>query len=159
MKAYVRPNAHHLIDTIEDATGLTTICNETLEQVRQRYPDAIVVDVDEWCAEKQRQQLAPIEWQETDEETYMEMLEVLPPERWEGGAFLVGEAMDHLASTGEVRYEMHRRTGGKYLVSSRPVTVAEFESIVSNKPSSETTKFFDDRHDARVAAGNRPLGE
>jgi len=123
MKAYAQPNAKYLIDTIDDETGLTTICKETLEQVRQRFPGAMVVDVDQWCEEKQRAQLAPIRWHETDEETYWEMLECLPPARMAGGAFLVGEPMDHLASTGENRFEMYRKAGGKYLVSNRPVTI------------------------------------
>ena len=131
MKAYVRPNAHNLIDTINDATGLTLISQETFEEVRERYPDAVLVDVDEWQAEKQRQQLAPIEWQDTDKETYWEMLECLPPARMSRGAFLVGEPIDHLASTGEERYEMYRKIGDKYIVSSRPVTIAEFKSIVA----------------------------
>lgn len=130
MKAYTRPTAKHLIDTIDDATGLTTICKETLGQVRERYPDAILVDVDEWCAEKQREQLAPITWAETDEETYWEMLECLPPARMAGGAFLVGEPMDHLAATGESTFEMYRKQGSKFYVASRPVTSAEFSQLI-----------------------------
>ncbi len=130
MKAYTRPNTKHLIDTIDDATGLTRICGETLEQVRERFPDAILVDVDQWCEEKQREQLAPITWQETDEETYWEMLECLPPARMAGGAFLVGEPMDHLAATGESTFEMYRKQGSKFYVASRPVTIAEFNQLI-----------------------------
>lgn len=130
MKAYVQPNAKHLIDTIDDATGLTTICKETFAQVRERFPDAQVVDVDQWCEEKQREQLAPITWQDTSEETYWEMLEVLPPERMAGGTFLVGEPMDHLASTGEATFEMFRKQGAKFCVASRPVTIAEFNQLL-----------------------------
>ena len=130
MKAYVQPGAKHLIDTIDGATGLTSICKETFEQLRERYPDAQVVDVDQWCEEKQREQLAPITWQETDKESYWEMLEVLPPERMAGGAFLVGEPMDHLAATGESTFEMFRKQGAKYYVCSRPVTIAEFNQLI-----------------------------
>lgn len=133
MKAYATKDPDRLIDTIDNTSGLTSVFAETLEQVRKRFPDAQVVDLDEWCIEKQRQQLTPIEWQQTDEESYMEMLECVPPARMAGGAFLMGEPMDHLANTGESRYEMFRKAGGKYLVSGRPVTVAEFESIVLNK--------------------------
>lgn len=133
MKAYARPNHKCLIDTIDDATGLTSICNETFEQLRERYPDAILVDVDQWCEEKQREQLAPITWQQTDEESYWEMLECLPPERMAGGAFLVGEPMDHLAATGEATFEMFRKVGGKYLIASRPVTIAEFDSLTGTR--------------------------
>jgi len=34
-------------------------------------------------------------WKNTTEERYDEMLCVLPPEYWKGGAFLVGEATNH----------------------------------------------------------------
>lgn len=131
MKAYTQPNAKNLIDTIDEETGLTTICKETLEQVRERYPDAQVVDVDQWCEEKQHAQLAPITWQETTKESYWEMLECLPPERMSGGAFLVGEPMDHLASTGEATFEMFRKQGSKFYVASRPVTIAEFNQLLA----------------------------
>lgn len=130
MKAYARPNQKCLIDTIDDATGLTSICKETFEQLRERYPDAMLVDVDQWCEEKQRAQLAPITWQETDKESYWEMLECLPPARMAGGAFLVGEPMDHLASTGESTFEMFRKQGSKFFVASRPVTIAEFNKLI-----------------------------
>jgi formylglycine-generating enzyme required for sulfatase activity len=130
MKAYAIPNAKHLIDTINDETGLTCICKETFEQVRERYPDAQIVDVDQWCEEKQREQLAPITWQETNEETYWEMLGALPPARMAGGAFLVGEPMDHLAATGESTFEMYRKRGSTFYVSSRSVTIAEFNQLI-----------------------------
>ena len=128
MKAYAATG--RLIDTIDNTSGLTSVFSETLEQVRQRYPDAQVVDVDEWCAEKQRQQLTPITWQETDKETYWEMLECVPPARMAGGAFLVGEPMDHLAATGEATFEMFRKQSSKFFVASRPVTIAEFNKLI-----------------------------
>jgi len=138
MKAYARPDHRCLIDTIDEATGLTRINQETFEELRQRFPDAILVDVDQWCEEKQRAQLAPITWQKTDKETYWEMLECVPPARMAGGAFLVGEPMDHLAATGESRFEMFRKRGPKYYVASRPVTIAEFHELIGarNEPAS-----------------------
>ncbi len=130
MKAYAVPNARNLIDTIDETTGLTSISKETLEEVRQRHPGAELVDVDQWCEQKQLAQLTPITWQETDKETYWEMLECLPPARMAGGAFLVGEPMDHLAATGESTFEMFRKQGSKYYVASRPVTIAEFNQLL-----------------------------
>jgi formylglycine-generating enzyme required for sulfatase activity len=135
MKAYAVPGARNLIDIINEETGLTSISKETLEEVQLRYPGAHLVDVDEWCEAKQQEQMSPLEWQETHKETYWEMLECRPPARMAGGAFLVGEPIDHLAHTGESRYEMFRKVGNKYLVSNRPVTVAEFNSVVSEKGS------------------------
>ena len=38
---------------------------------------------------------AETKWQEVTEEMYWEMLEVLPPSAWKGGAFAVGEPMTH----------------------------------------------------------------
>lgn len=130
MKAYAVPNARNLIDTIDEATGLTRISKETLEEVRKRHPGAELVDVDQWCEAKQREQLAPITWAETNKETYWEMLECLPPARMSAGAFLVGEPMDHLAATGESRFEMYRKQGSKFFVASRPVTIAEFNQLL-----------------------------
>lgn len=130
MKAYAVPNARNIIDTIDEKTGLTSISKETLEEVRKRHPGAELVDVDQWCEAKQREQLTPITWQDTDKETYWEMLECLPPARMAGGAFLVGEPMDHLAATGESTFEMYRKQGSKYYVASRPVTIAEFYQLL-----------------------------
>lgn len=134
MRAYAVPNARNLIDTIDETTGLTSISKETLEEVRKRHPGAELIDVDQWCEAKQREQLAPITWQDTDEETYWEMLECLPPARMTGGAFLVGEPMDHLAATGESTFEMYRKRGSKFYVASRPVTIAEFNQLLGVKP-------------------------
>jgi hypothetical protein len=38
VKLYAVPGHHNVIDTIVDATGLTSINGETFEQVRERYP-------------------------------------------------------------------------------------------------------------------------
>ena len=134
MKAYAKPGFSCLIDTIDEATGLTKISQETFEEVCERHPGAELVDVDEWCKAKEAAQLAPVTWAETDEETYWEMLECLPPARMARGSFLVGEPMDHLASTGEERYEMYRKRGDKFFVSSRPVTNAEFNQFMRIAP-------------------------
>ena len=43
-------------------------------------------------------------------------------------AFLVGEPIDHDAGNDEPRYEGYRRDGGKWFVSSRPITRKEFQA-------------------------------
>ena len=130
MKAYA--NDHCLIDTI-DANGITHIRRETFEEVLARHPDAKLVDVEEWCAERRSKQLGPVTWNESTEEQYWEMLECLPPARMSGGAFLVGEPIDHIAGTGEPTFEMYRKVGDKFFVSSRPVTSREFSELITRE--------------------------
>ena len=57
---------------------------------------------------------------------YREMLEVLPPARWIGGAFLVGEAMSH-DDNGQPRYAYYFRRGDKHF-HGPDLTVPEFEA-------------------------------
>lgn len=70
-------------------------------------------------------------WLPTTEERYHDMLEVLPPAAMMRGAFLVGEAQDHLSDDGSPRFTVYRyfRSAGEYAVGSRPITVAEFEAL------------------------------
>jgi len=76
-----------------------------------------------------------LEWMETTPEKYDEMLNVLPPAAWKGGGFLVGEPWDH-GSDGRPRFEAFIDTGGKYYVSSRPISLAEFNAIYAAKYAS-----------------------
>lgn len=137
MKLYAVPGQHNIIDTIVDATGLTSVNGETFEQVRERYPLATLYTWEEWRGVQMERQQTPITWEDTDEHKYREMLEVLPPAFWVGGLFLVGEAMDHAYATGQPRFTAywHRRTAAgifeRYLVASRPITIAEARAIVA----------------------------
>ena len=136
-RLYAVPGAHNIVDTINDTTGLTSVNRETFEQVRERYPLAVCLTWEEWRAQQIARQQTPITWADTDEHKYREMLEVLPPAFWVGGLFLVGEAMDHDYATGRPRFSAywHRRTAAgifdRYLVASRPLTIAEARSIVA----------------------------
>lgn len=123
------PGERNLIDTLNPATGLTDCCNETLEQVRLRYPGAEIVCIDEWCAQRGKEQDAPIEWSEVTEDKYDDMLNVLPPAAWVNGRFLVGEPWDHHALSGRPRYAAFVKRGGKCYASSRPITVKEFHAL------------------------------
>ncbi len=71
---------HSLIDCINPETGKSWINGETLEQIRQRYPTAEIVNIDEFFAAKEAAMIhppAPI-----TAERFEEMLNVLPPQRW-----------------------------------------------------------------------------
>jgi hypothetical protein len=61
-------------------------------------------------------------WEKTTQEEYTEMLEVLPPARWKGNAFLVGEPLTH--STEGVIYEAYARVNGRYY--TRPALLQSF---------------------------------
>jgi len=126
MRAYATKNS--IVDTI-DSDGLTTIYRETFEQIKERHPDAIEVDYDQWWEEKTARQDTPVEWVETTEENYWEALGCLPPAIMRSGAFCVGEPYDHHARTGEPRFQAYRRSGYFYNVSSRPMTIKEFNNL------------------------------
>lgn len=124
-QAFAEPGKSNLIDLINPLTGRSCIENETLEQIQARYPGAEIVDVDQWLKQKAERQDTEIEWTETTEERYWEMLEVLPPAFMKGGGFLVGEPYDHHATTGRPRFAAFREIQGKYFEANRPLTVQE----------------------------------
>lgn len=119
-----------IIDVIHPKTGLSVCFGRDLANVRKEYPDAEEMTVEAFCAWKADQQRTPIEWAETTEERYMEMLEVLPPAWGIRGydAFLVGEAMDHDAGNGMPRYQGFRTWGRKRYEANRPLTVQEMKA-------------------------------
>jgi hypothetical protein len=121
------PGELSIIDMVAE-NGLSGVYGETLEQVRQRYPGAEIRPFDWFCEEKAKTQDTPLEWIETTEERFYEMLEVLPPAVMARGGFLVGEPWDHHALTGRPRYAAFVELGGRWFESTRPVTVAEFRS-------------------------------
>ena len=47
--------------------------------------------------------------------------------------FLVGEPVDHMGMSGQGRYDCHRIIDGKFVVSSRPITVSEFNDFASTQ--------------------------
>lgn len=130
VEVYAVPGEHNIIDTIDPTTGLTCINREDEAGVRRRYPAAVRLTMAAWMAAQAERQHTPITWYPTDEETYRRMLEVLPPALWLGGAFLVGEPMDHDATTGKPRFQGYWHRHGIYLAASRPMTCAELRKAV-----------------------------
>ena len=128
---YADKSRSTVIDTIRP-DGLTTYRRETFEQIRTRYPNAELMSLDDFCAWKAEQQRTPIVWEETTEERYFEMLEVLPPALMASGGFLVGEAYDHDAGNGQPRFQAFRKRSGAFEVANRPMTVSEFREAVKN---------------------------
>ncbi len=67
----------------------------------------------EWAALWAAMTENPEAWIPTTEAMYSDMLEVLPPAGWVGGAFLVGEPNHHNAQ-GEAVYACFRKIGDKF---------------------------------------------
>jgi hypothetical protein len=97
MQCFYVPGSLHIIDTAT-TSGLSTICKETLVQIRVRYPNAELRDFDEVLGEieqlnEQRFNQPPIE---INEERWNEMMGVLPPMKWRSGcgaeSFMICEA-------------------------------------------------------------------
>jgi hypothetical protein len=130
-EAFVVPEAANCIDFVHPETGRSCINDQTLEQIRERNPGAIKVNLDEWIQAVFEKANPPLTWLDSTEEKFDEMLGALPPRRFVPGAFLVGEPVDHLGEDGAGRYECHRCQGDKFQVSSRPITVKEFNALFS----------------------------
>lgn len=132
-KAFAEPDASNIIDVIHPITNRGAYSNETLEQVRIRYPLAEIIDIQAHCEAKAKRQDSPIIWDEVTERKYWEMLEVLPPAVMHSGAFMVGEPCDHHATTGAPRFSCYYYTKDAsdkttYYGASRPMTVKEFNA-------------------------------
>lgn len=124
------PGKRSICDIINPDTGKGHYSGKTVEELQKEYPGAVKINTDEHMRQLAAAEAeAPRTWTETTEETYTNMLEVLPPAAWHRGGFLVGEAMDHSAKTGRPRFECYKQQGGKYFVLSCPITHAEFCEI------------------------------
>lgn len=128
------PDANSIIDVLR-ADGRGQYSGETLEEIRTRCPGAAVRTLDEYCTDKANEQDSPITWTETTEDTYWEMLEILPPAAMARGGFLVGEPMDHHAVSGQPRFAGYIQRGQLFFEASRPLTEAEFRSPSLPMPS------------------------
>lgn len=118
-----------IIDVLNPDTGLTAIYGKKLEDCRKEkgYEQAERMTIDEFCRSKAEVQDTPVSWEPVTEETFDDMLNVLPPAYMGNGGFLVGEAWDHHALTGQPRYAAYRKHGGVYETASRPMTIKEFK--------------------------------
>lgn len=128
------PGQGHIIDTVRPGPcELSWINGETLEEIQQRYPGAVMVSMSAWLEEKAERQNRPVTWSAVSDEVFMKQLEVLPPVGWKGGGdFMVGEPSDHDARTGQPRYQAYKTVDGKRYASSRPMTLREFQETVIN---------------------------
>lgn len=128
------PGSNSFIDVVNPETKKTAFFGKTLEDVRAERPEyagAVLMLFDDFVAEKAARQHTPIEWIETTEKNYYEMLGCLPPAMMLDSAFLVGEPYDHDASNGQPRFQGFRANDDKYWISSRPMTRNEFREQIA----------------------------
>lgn len=129
--AFALPGAEGTIDLIHPSTGRGLYSDETLEQVRLRYPGAEILLLADFLAAKAARQDAPVEWEQIDEEKYEYYMNVLPPVDYDRHGFLVGEPTDHHARTGRPRFQACVIRGGRFYTSNRPLTRAEFKTLTA----------------------------
>lgn len=70
-----------------------------------------------------------ITWKKVSKARYWDMLEVLPPAVMGGGAFMVGEPMDHDRATGQPTFTGFKQVGQEYFEATEAVTIAEFRKV------------------------------
>lgn len=133
IECYAVPGERHIIDMIHPQTGLSLYGHKSAEDVIAAHPNAVRMTLADWMKAKAASQHTPITWAPTTKERYHEMLEVLPPAMWRGGAFLVGEPDDHDAETGEPRFQGYYHEAGAYFVASRPMTRTELRAFLNQK--------------------------
>lgn len=83
-QVFYSPGDHNIID-IATPDGKTQCLRESLEQVRKRYPRAILTDFDAAVSECEKAKTARYNVgvaQKTDKEGFMSALECLPPRFW-----------------------------------------------------------------------------
>jgi hypothetical protein len=129
------PGKNSIIDVIDRTTGKTAINGNTLEEVQQREPGAVLMSWTDWSAIQIQRQQTAIGWRRISAEEYDERLNVLPPLAWTSKGFLLCEPYDHCYQTGQPRYHAFLRRGGggpypaDHYTSTRPITLVEWRAV------------------------------
>lgn len=99
------------IDLVNPHTGRSETYGHTLEQVQKEYPGAEIADLETWSLAKE--QALCTEPERIDEDRFIEMLEVLPPQRWQMGRranlYFGGEISGENAES----FELSEHTSGR----------------------------------------------
>lgn len=105
-----------IIDYVRD-NGLTQIFGKTLDQVREKYPDAQIMGADE-AVRSIETSLIDTDATEITEEQFISALEALPPKRWQSytdtesflmSEYLYGYVTSVYARVGNRYYTFHDR--------------------------------------------------
>ncbi len=129
-EVYAVPGENGIIDAINPNTGLTYFCGSSATEVTAKYPGAVRMPWADWVTAASARQRTPIVWEPTTAAQYDEMLNILPPAMWIGGAFLVGEPTDHDVLTGAPRFTAYWQRGSMYYAASRPLMHTELRACL-----------------------------
>ena len=127
---FAEPEANHFIDAVRPGTDRSVCSDETLAQIRARYPRAELMLFAEWRSATAARQHTPIAWLPSTRETYYGLLAAGRPVVSSNGTYLAGEPKDYDALTGAARYEAHRQIGDRYYTASRPMTRGELRRLL-----------------------------
>lgn len=126
---FAKPGATDIVDAVDPDTSRGLYSGKTIDQLRLSDPTIEVYPFDDWEAKRNEAMNTPIEWQETTEDEYDEMLGAVPPNAMSRLGFLLGEPQDHFGQNGAERCRAYIVRDGKYLKSNRPITRAEFRAL------------------------------
>ncbi len=132
-ECWAEPGASNIIDAVHPVTGRTLYGNKTDDEMKAERPQAVRMLMSAWLEQRAEQQHGPITWHRTTERQYRDMLEVLPPAMWSGGAFLVGEPDTHSARDGAPMFQCYRQSGQQFFYASRAMTRAELREYLDQK--------------------------
>jgi len=82
-QAFAVPGSDSIVDLVHPVTGRSVHYGNTLEEIRAPILAPSWSSFDAWLQSKAERQHSPIEWTETTEEKYFEMLEVLHRLTWQ----------------------------------------------------------------------------
>ena len=114
------PGSRTIIDAATPE-GVSCVFKENAEQIRARYPGAVFMPYEDAALQIQQAMIEtyrPGELREITEERFIEMLEVLPPMKWEQGhgceSFLLSELQEGRITRCYVRIAKHYYEGFAY---------------------------------------------
>jgi hypothetical protein len=132
----VADSGEQVIDTFDTEKGITTFSKETLEQVKERYPEAKVMTWDEWDVMHDdwlnKNVLTPP--QRISEDRFYEMLETLPPILWrtnkddDSESFGISEMLQGNITS------FYIRIGDQYFHVNRRVSISHDDLVDLCKP-------------------------
>jgi len=113
-QCFYQPGALSIIDVAIERNGaLRGVCsNESLDEIRQRYPGAILGDLDTFIEDMERQ--LRTEPEAIDAETYEKALCVLPPLDYQGSAVAASFKCSEFFSGRMTSVYCHLRIDGRH---------------------------------------------
>ena len=118
-KVIWEPGQLHCHDFVID--GKTSVYKIPVDEYLKDHPECILLSNDEFKIELEKLENDTLlgDWVEITKDRYYEMLEVLPPEKWQNGCFRMCEYMtsnitNHFIQINQRFFEANRRTSDNY---------------------------------------------